>query len=422
MILFNKCFGCTRFIYNKGVEHFNNLYKTKLDNFKKLSENGCIAFNKEKQCCKKIETKFMCYLHKEKKLKWELPLSLCKLRPLIMNNNKDLTEEEKWQEEIPYDTRQLSIDSLIANIKSCLTNRRNGNIKKFNLTFKSRKDPRQIFFVNKKALNNFNIFKTRLKNKKKLKTRKRYNNYSNYKIEHNCIISKEYNKYYILIPKSRDTKFQEAKYGSVSLDPGVRTFQTYYSPEGICGKIGNKFGDITEKLSSKIDKYKSLYTQIKDIKKKNEKKEDNKKINVKKTKWNIKKRISLLRTKIKNKVCDLHWQSCSFLVKNFQNIIVPKFGSKNMCRKKKRNIVKSTVKKMLSLGHYKFIEKLKFKCKEYQRNLIIETEEYTSQTCGVCGKLNKKLGGSKTFNCPSCDIKIDRDINGARNILIKYFS
>ena len=76
-----------------------------------------------------------------------------------------------------------------------------------------------------------------------------------------------------------------------------------------------------------------------------ETKQNNKKINVKKTKWNIKKRISLLRTKIKNKVCDLHWQSCSFLVKNFQNIIVPKFGSKNMCRKKKRNIVKSTVKK-----------------------------------------------------------------------------
>ena len=65
----------------------------------------------------------------------------------------------------------------------------------------------------------------------------------------------------------------------------------------------------------------------------------------KKQKYNMRKRISLLRTKIKNTVRDLHWQCCSYLVKNYQNILIPKFGSKQMCKRGNRNINKSTVKK-----------------------------------------------------------------------------
>ena len=77
---------------------------------------------------------------------------------------------------------------------------------------------------------------------------------------------------------------------------------------------------------------------------------------------------------------------------------------------------------MLSLGHFKFLEKLKFKCKEFQRNLIITSEEHTSKTCGNCGIVNYNLGSKHLFKCSSCEVKIDRDINGARNILIKYLT
>ena len=47
------------------------------------------------------------------------------------------------------------------------------------------------------------------------------------------------------------------------------------------------------------------------------------------------------------------------------------------------------------------------------------TEEYTSKTCSKCGHIHKKLGGSKRFTCPSCGHKLDRDLNGAFNILLK---
>ena len=73
----------------------------------------------------------------------------------------------------------------------------------------------------------------------------------------------------------------------------------------------------------------------------------------------------------------------------------------------------------LNLQHYKFKERLRFKCSEYGSTMVDCTEEYTSKTCTRCGILNNKLGSSEVFRCPHCKLEIDRDINGSRNIFLK---
>jgi putative transposase len=40
----------------------------------------------------------------------------------------------------------------------------------------------------------------------------------------------------------------------------------------------------------------------------------------------------------------------------------------------------------------------------------------------MCGCKNENLGGSKIFNCNKCKITMDRDYNGARNIMLKSLS
>ena len=73
-----------------------------------------------------------------------------------------------------------------------------------------------------------------------------------------------------------------------------------------------------------------------------------------------------------------------------------------------------------NLSHYKFKLHLLNKCKEYGSELIEVSEEYTSKTCTVCGIQSVKYSKERIKEC-KCGYHIDRDINGARNILIKNF-
>jgi putative transposase len=60
--------------------------------------------------------------------------------------------------------------------------------------------------------------------------------------------------------------------------------------------------------------------------------------------------------------------------------------------------------------------------KAFEKGCFVDecTEEYTSQTCGKCGALNK-IGSSEIYKCEieKCGFTMDRDVNGARNIAIK---
>jgi len=79
------------------------------------------------------------------------------------------------------------------------------------------------------------------------------------------------------------------------------------------------------------------------------------------------------------------------------------------------------VKFVLSmLSHYKFRQHLLNKAKEYGCKVIECTEEYTSQCCGKCGYLSKTYN-KREKECEHCRFKINRDVNGARNILIKNY-
>ena len=54
--------------------------------------------------------------------------------------------------------------------------------------------------------------------------------------------------------------------------------------------------------------------------------------------------------------------------------------------------------------------------------VIVCDEAYTSKTCGQCGAINRKLGGSKVFRCKPCGYTADRDASAARNILLRYLT
>ena len=49
-------------------------------------------------------------------------------------------------------------------------------------------------------------------------------------------------------------------------------------------------------------------------------------------------------------------------------------------------------------------------------------EVVVSKTCGRCGSIHSRLGGSKVFVCPQCSLECDRDLHAARNVLLRFLS
>lgn len=130
------------------------------------------------------------------------------------------------------------------------------------------------------------------------------------------------------------------------------------------------------------------------------------------------RRLSLLRTKIKNKIRNLHWKIAYYLCKNFETIIIPEFETQKMTNKDSRNIGKETTRGILGLSHYSFRQKLIYQATKQKNLVIITGEAYTSKTCSNCGN-EQEINSKKTFDCLKCKKKIDIDYNGVRNILIR---
>jgi len=93
-----------------------------------------------------------------------------------------------------------------------------------------------------------------------------------------------------------------------------------------------------------------------------------------------------------------------------------KKAQKDYKRKKRLNNKNRFVLNMLS--HYRFRQHLIHKANEYGCKVDVITEEHTSITCTKCGKISNKYD-YREKECENCGYKIDRDVNGSLNILIK---
>jgi putative transposase len=191
----------------------------------------------------------------------------------------------------------------------------------------------------------------------------------------------------------------------ISLDPGVRTFMTGYDPDGYVFEWGK--GDHKE-IYRLCDRYSKLQSKWND--KKNFSYHQ---------KRNMKKAGLRIQSRIKNLVRDLHCKLAKWLCENYNVILIPEFQTSKLARRIRRKIDSKTALAMLTWSHYAFRKRLMDKSREFPWVKVkVVTEEYTSQTCGQCGNLHKKLGGNKTFKCPSCKVIADRDGQAARNILL----
>jgi putative transposase len=423
LALFNKCLGTHRYFYNKAnsfvKEAIQNTKEQRYQELQNLKVSGCVHTVKGKQCCKDIDSssEFFCSKHIKNGtlgIKYSF-LTLPSIRKAILTNDKDLSTEDLWQKEVPYDTRQLAIKQLTIAYKTCFASRKKGCIESFNIKFLSKKSTNQIFYVDGNAFNlsTMSLFTSRLKNKKVVRCRKRQRKKIKEMLTKGCdtvIMRTKPNQWYICTnvePKDKTKSvISQPVYQNVFLDPGVRTFQTFYCPEGICGKIGDQYQHKhLMPLLLELDKITSLAAKTEN----------------KRTRYNLRIRCALLRTKIKNKIRDLHCKTNHFLCHTFQNIFLPHFEVQSMVSSASSVLNSKTVRNMMTLCHYEFKVSLQQYAKRHGRRVVLFNESFTTKVCDSCGHMND-VGGSKTFRCSSCNHTLDRDIHSGRCQCIKILT
>ena len=114
--------------------------------------------------------------------------------------------------------------------------------------------------------------------------------------------------------------------------------------------------------------------------------------------------------KIDNLINDLHWKTISYLINCYGTIL--------MGNKPNNYLNKNTKRIAMLMKLFVFKQRLKYKCKI--KNIIYKEidEAYTSKVCSNCSFINNDLGSKKIFNCIICENRIDRDFNGAKNIML----
>ena len=213
--------------------------------------------------------------------------------------------------------------------------------------------------------------------------------------------------YYYGVLTEREYITDVPHYEVIALDPGIRTFQTGYDINGVTIEWGA--GDMNRifALCRFADKLQSKWSK------------EGRAVNKRR------QRVAWLRSlrRIHQKVDEVQRKLATFLCRNYKVILLPEFNTGRMVKTANRTISSTTARNMCTWGHYRFRELLKAKASLYSGcHLVICDEQYTSKTCGGCGYIHQSLGKSKTFHCPRCPFVSDRDINAARNILLRYLT
>jgi putative transposase len=326
------------------------------------------------------------------------------LRSLCVNRTAPLLQDKLWVLKVPYDVRDGAVLEFAKNLKTEFDKRKKDTSHTFRLKYKSRMDASMALPVYHKHWKDGGVWfhsflGSKLRGFEKLpKT-----------LPHDAkLVKTRFNKYTLCVPVERTMEVAPAtmhKTGrSIALDPGVRTFMTGYDPSGTILEIGKDDSQALFKMCTQVDQIMAKVSLAKNHKQR----------------YQRKRAAARARDRIRNRIKDLHCKLAKHLCETYSHVFLPKFSTQQMVRRAERKLHTKTARMMLTFSHYAFQQRLLNKAKSFTSvHVHIVDEAYTSKTCTRCGAEKVGLGGNKVFNCRTCDLTIDRDINGARNIYIR---
>ena len=314
-----------------------------------------------------------------------------------------------WETETPKDIRAAAVKEVCSAYKSGFTNLQRGNIKHFRLKFKKRSEPHQMIALSKQlfrlnvddgtATVTPTIMEGDLKIGKKQVKRLR-KSHANLAIDCDCKLVRQHGEYFLIVPikTTRKAVSPKAILEICGIDPGVRSFMTCFDTTGVTEHKHNE--EMLRALHKKIDALKRYRTRPRERHQRNRYR---------------KRTIRKYERRADNLIDHLHWSTINSLVSQYDVIMYGDIKSHGIVK----NSGASTLNRnMCALKFYKFKQRLTYKANVRGTRIVCVNEAYTSQTCSACGHMYKP-GASKVYNCKSCKAVIDRDFNGAKNMMMK---
>jgi len=195
-----------------------------------------------------------------------------------ISNNEYLSKLFK-KIKVPVHTLDNAVFDVLKARKTAFANLKAKNIKFFRLRYKRKSHHQKILVLEPSVFNKEGTgFKSMMKNiypSKPIKTTK------DTRLSYNSRTK----KFTLYVPQDKKVKDKVQRSNVCALDPGIRTFQTLYSPSGIAYQFGDEKG-IIDKNINRIEK-------VRDLKDKS---------------WHG-KYVGRLREKLKNRIADLHWKT-----------------------------------------------------------------------------------------------------------------
>jgi len=325
----------------------------------------------------------------------------------VTAKNNAFFEGKQWVLDTPKAIRQQAVFEAVKNFKSAFSNKRNGNIDRFKMSFKTLKKQRQqgyVLGIEKAVKFEDDDVSTKCSGKltilsKSIGSIRFFEKPPIAKVPvAECAIQRDaFGDFWLLVPVYKTVKSSNCG-PVVAMDPGVRTPLSYYSPDGSSGFIGLDMKTRIGVIKGRVATVDRRISKADDV---------------------LRKKLLYHRRQLFRKYThvrdDCHWKIVNDVTNNYEGVILPHLHTSRLCGSLKAK----TNREMFGISHFILKTRMEMKCEEKGVMFQSPTEEYTSKTCGNCGLINDTLGSSETFKC-SCGLVCHRDLHAARNIYIKW--